>query len=448
MVTSPQSAAVRPKIRPPSQLRRDRIGVDGDAGIDGRRDATQAHLALLVDFGLHDGGDEAAESRLNAHAAADAGGQRLAPVGFLDHEIERRLETRRLSEHVATKGDRILARLARQLVHEAFDGEDVVVGADPAPPSGRHGGRLGAHIFDQEVGNVVGHVDGGIDGVDVDALLEGRRQPTRDDRRTGDAIFPADDLAARQAGGNRVAIDRAIDIVLDVLLAGPHDLHRPVDLFGDANGRDHHVGLEPAPEAAADQMVVHGHFLDRQAGGLGRLRLNPRHDLGAGPDLAAVGLEMNRAVQRLHRRMGEKRQLVGGVDPVARRQALGDVAGGFRDDAVLCARDAQILPDVLRTDVGVRPFVPGHDQGIEPLLRRPHVIADDRDQIVKHDHLSHARHLPGRAIVDLADLAAEYGTLRQGRELHAGKHRVDAIDDLAVRLVRRVEAFQAACRSG
>ena len=128
--------------------------------------------------------------------------------------------------------------------------------------------------------------------------------------------------------------------MLDVLLASPHDLQRAIDLLCDANGRDHHVGLEPAPEATADQMVVHGHFLDRQAGGLGRLRLNPRHDLGAGPDLAAVGLELNRAVQRLHRRMGEKRQLVGGVDPVAYRQALGDVARGLCNDALFLARGA------------------------------------------------------------------------------------------------------------
>ena len=98
------------------------------------------------------------------------------------------------------KGDRILAGLARQLIDEAFDGEDVVVGADAAPESGRHRRRLGAHIFDKEIGNVVGHVDGAIDGVDVDAVLEGRRQPARDDRRAATRYFqptilPSDRLA-------------------------------------------------------------------------------------------------------------------------------------------------------------------------------------------------------------------------------------------------------------
>ena len=91
-----------------------------------------------------------------------------------------------LSEHAAAEFDRILAGLARQLVDEAFDREHVVVGPDAAPEAGRHRRRLGAHIFDVEVGDVVGHVDGAIDRVDVDALLERRRQPARDDRRAGD----------------------------------------------------------------------------------------------------------------------------------------------------------------------------------------------------------------------------------------------------------------------
>src|SRR5260370_698510 len=195
-------------------------------------------------------------------------------------------------------------------------------------------------------------------------------------------------------------------------------------------------------------MVVPRPFLDRSTGGLRRLRLDPRHDVRDGPEWAAVGLEMNGTVQRLHRRMGEKRQLVGRVEPVACRQALGDVARGLRDDAVLRARRAQVFPDILRTDIRVGAFVPAYDQGIEPLLRRPHVIADDGDQIVENDHLLHARDLFRSAVVDLADLAAEYRTLRQGRELHAGKHRVDAIDDLAVRLVRRVEALQRLADQG
>ncbi len=81
-------------------------------------------------------------------------------------------------------------------------------------------------------------------------------------------------------------------------------------------------------------------------------------------------------------------------------------------------------------------------QRIETFLGRPHVIADHRDHIVQHDDLPHARNFFGRAVVDLADLAAEYRAGRQGRELHIREHGVDAVDDLAVDLVGRVEALQ------
>ena len=231
--------------------------------------------------------------------------------------------------------------------------------------------------------------------------------------------------------------------MLDVFLAGPHHLDRPVDLLGDAHRRDHHVGLELAAEAAAEQLVVDGDLVDRQAGRLRRLRLHPRHDLGAGPDLAGVRLEMNRAVHRLHRRMRQERQLVGRLEPVAGRKALGDIAVGFRDHAVLFAGGAQILPDVFRADAArSAPSSQLIIERIEALLGRPHVIADHRDQIVQHDDLLHARDFLGGAVVDLADLAAEHRACRQGRELHAGQHRVDAVDGLAVDLVRRVEALQ------
>ena len=91
---------------------------------------------------------------------------------FSAARFERGLHARLLAEHAAAECDRVLAGLARQLVHEAFDREHVVVRSDAAPEAGRHRGRFGPHIFDMEVGDVVGHVDGAIDRVDVDALLE------------------------------------------------------------------------------------------------------------------------------------------------------------------------------------------------------------------------------------------------------------------------------------
>ena len=230
--------------------------------------------------------------------------------------------------------------------------------------------------------------------------------------------------------------------MLDVFFAGPHHLDRAIDLLGHAHGRDHHVGFEPAAETATDQVVVDGHFLDREPGRLRRLRLHACHDLRAGPDFASVGLDMNRGVQGLHRRVGKKWQLVRRIQPAAGRKALRDIAGGLGDHAVFLARRAQILPDVIRAEACVRALVPVHHERIEAFFGRPHVIADYRDCIVEHDDLLHARNFLGGAVIDLADLAAEYRTRLQRRELHARQYCVDAVDRLAVDLVGCIEAFQ------
>ncbi|MGY4367712.1 hypothetical protein ACVW1A_003777 [Bradyrhizobium sp. LB1.3] len=70
------------------------------------------------------------------------------------------------------------------------------------------------------------------------------------------------------------------------------------------------------------------------------------------------------------------------------------------------------------------------------------MIADHGDHVVEHDDLAHAGEFDRGAVVDLADLAAEHGAGSDGCELHAGQDRVNAVDGLAVDLVRRVEPLQ------
>ena len=134
--------------------------------------------------------------------------------------------------------------------------------------------------------------------------------------------------------------------MLHVLFARPHDLDRRRNLFGDAHRALDHVRLEPAAEAAAEIVVVERHLVDRQARGLGRIFLRPALHLRAGPDLAGAGRQTYRAVLRLHGGMGKKRQLVVGIEALALREALVDVAFGFGDDALLLACRAQFVPDL------------------------------------------------------------------------------------------------------
>ena len=71
----------------------------------------------------------------------------------------------------------------------------------------------------------------------------------------------------------------------DVLLAGPNHLDRTVHLGGYPRGAEGHVGLEPAAEAPAEQVVVHGHLVFRQVRGLGDRLTDPFDHLGADPHL-------------------------------------------------------------------------------------------------------------------------------------------------------------------
>ena len=254
--------------------------------------------------------------------------------------------------------------------------------------------------------------------------------------------FQATIFAVRQGSRNRVAINRPVDIVLHVLFARPHDLDRSRNLFGDAHCARDHVRLEPAAEAAAEVVVVDRHLVDRETRGLGRIFLGPALHLRAGPDLAGARRQTHGTVHRFHGGMGEKRQLVIGIEAFALRETLLNVAFGFGDDTVLLARRAQVVPDVGGIDLGVRPFVPSHFQRVEPLPGGPHMVADDGDEIIEHDDLRARQALFRGTVVDMLHLAAEHRTLGKRGELHVRHHGVDAVDGLAVGFVRRVVTFQ------
>ena len=123
--------------------------------------------------------------------------------------------------------------------------------------------------------------------------------------------------------------------MLDILLARPHHLDGPVHLLGDANGLDHHVGLETAAEATADDLVVHDHFVERHAGGSGGGRLHPCRDLRAEPELAGARRQMHRAIHRLHGGVRQEGHFVMRFDLLAIAQRLVGIADLFGDQTAL-----------------------------------------------------------------------------------------------------------------
>src|SRR6202000_384902 len=102
--------------------------------------ATQLHLTLFVDFRLAHCRDETAECHLSGDASSRTRGQSTAPTRFLRGHLDHCLQTRRPVQERQAEGDRVLARLVGQLVNEAFDGEDIVIGTDSSPETCRYRG--------------------------------------------------------------------------------------------------------------------------------------------------------------------------------------------------------------------------------------------------------------------------------------------------------------------
>ena len=224
-------------------------------------------------------------------------------------------------------------------------------------------------------------------------------------------MTPRRDLAVGKARGEAVEIEGPVEGLLDVLLAGPDDLDRPAHLLGDANGLGDAVDLEPPPEAAADQMIVDDDLFERQSGELGGDGLGSRENLVADPDLASVGTDIDGAVHRLHWRMRQERYMIGRFDELSPGQGLGRVPGRFRHCALAAARSFEGVENFAARDAGVRPLVPGDVERLEALLRRPHMVPDDCDEIVEHNNLPHARHSASAQSSTFATLPPNTGQL-------------------------------------
>ena len=91
-----------------------------------------------------------------------------------------------------------------------------------------------------------------------------------------------------QARGEPVVVVGSVHVVLDVLLAGPDDLDRPIDVLRDRDRLGDKVDLEPPAEAATQEVVVHPHLFRWKAGHLGGDRLGAGRHLRPHPHVAAV----------------------------------------------------------------------------------------------------------------------------------------------------------------
>lgn len=218
-------------------------------------------------------------------------------------------------------------------------------------------------------------------------------------------MLPADQLAVGvEPGFEPVVVHRPVETAVDVVLAGPLQLHRHAvgaQRLGDRYRLDDIVrpGVGAPAEAAAGVERIDLHLLRLQPGGARRVALVDGLELVAGPDLAAVGGQPDHRVQRLHRRMGEERELVAGGDPAGRPgHRLGGVAVPARGLAGLLGELAVLRHQRLGTTLLGLALVPLDLERVAALLRRPEALGDHRHAVRHLDHLDH----PGIALVAVA----------------------------------------------
>ena len=245
-----------------------------------------------------------------------------------------------------------------------------------------------------------------------------------------------------ETGGYAVEEIWSVHFVLDVFLAGPHDLDWAVDMLRDLDGARDTIDLQPPAESTADQMIVDDHLVQGQASGLRRRRLGARDGLAADPNFAAVLAYVDRAVHRLHRGVCEERDLVGRLDPGdAARQGLANIANILRNRPRIERRPFELGFDIVGAELGVRPVIPFDGESRQPFLGRLHVVGHDRDGVVEPYDLTHAPDRHGRFVIHTLHAAAKDWGLRKRRDLHALRPNVDAKDGCSVDLGRRIQTL-------
>ena len=144
------------------------------------------------------------------------------------------------------------------------------------------------------------------------------------------------------------------------------------------------------------------------------------------------------AVHRLHRRVGEERELVDRLDRLrGRRRGLARLGEGLARLRRLCLVAGQQLVAV---ETLARRFVPLHLERAPPLQRRPGAGGDDGDAFGDLDDVGDALHPLRLGRVERHQLRAEARRPGDHRRQQARQLDVDRVDRAAVALRRRVDA--------
>ena len=209
-----------------------------------------------------------------------------------------------------------------------------------------------------------------------------------------------------QRSRNGVEHSRPVEVMTEVLLSRPDELDGLFHRHRDDERLFDEVREQPASEPAADEGTMNEDLVRGEAGDLGGNRLGHLDTLRRCPDLATTLGNVRRAVHRLHRGVGLKRNLIrGGVAARDHRNAapflqVGEERPGGQ---FLSENRGQISAAGERASLGG----PGQIGRIERATRLPVRPGDDRNPIRERHDLNDARFRPQHRRVVFGETSPE-----------------------------------------
>src|SRR5216683_3324781 len=181
-------------------------------------------------------------------AAKHALRRRCVPAGVRGRGLEHGELLGFFGQELAAKQIGVGTRRICHLVDEALFEERILRVVDAAPHADRNM-RVAHGEIDEIVRHVVGHVfKQALKKIPVDPELHHARRDRRDDGLACGSYLPGDRHAVSvETRGHPGGCHRAVEVVTDILLARPNELHRLTDLFRDHDRLAHEVLKDPAP---------------------------------------------------------------------------------------------------------------------------------------------------------------------------------------------------------
>ncbi|MNZ68377.1 hypothetical protein D3C78_866420 [compost metagenome] len=396
-------------------LRGDALRVDRNAAIHRTHHPVHADGEIVLGH-LGHLGHVTAEGFMHRHTQGMAIGQRRLPVGLLHCQVQYTEVARMVLEQSAPVLHRILAGRRRQLIDQRLHDKRGVGVAHRTQPQHADPG-LWRMQFDLVIGQPsdVGAVGHALDRGLVDPVLDHARfkRGPGHDRLPDHHVLPGQRQAVSAQPDTRMVQERrAVIAAADIILPRPHGFHRCTGGLGDVHRFADEIRrrIGPAPEAATEKLGMDHHLFGFEPGDFPGDHLVQGLELGAGPDFALVLADAHGAVKRLHRRVGQIRHTVFGVDGLGRfRQRSLGIARLTGVQAGGGGEFAEAFQQRLAIEPRVRPRVPLDFQRIAPQLRRPVMIGNHRNARRHLHHFVHAGNRQRLGAFKGFDAAAEGG---------------------------------------